>query len=126
MLLSVYADDRELGLRALGALGTPLARQILITKLDDDVLDVRLVAAEQLGMLGDTTGQSQVLEVFNKNLTVTMDKVEKQLVKLRVALAIGQIATEELTIFLPKLLDDESKFVRIAAAKAVFQSIKTK
>jgi HEAT repeat protein len=37
-------------------------------------------------------------------------------------MAIGQIRTPSLTKFLPELLKDESKFVRIAAAKAVLQS----
>jgi len=125
MLISVYADDRVMGIKALGALGTHKAREILITKLDDDVPEVRLAAAEQLGIFGDTTGAEQVLEVFQENLTETMNWDEKQRVKVFAAMAIGQIATKELTKFLPELLDDDSKIVRIAAAKAVFQSIKT-
>lgn len=126
MLISVYADDRVMGIKALGALGTHKAREILITKLDDDVPEVRLAAAEQLGIFGDTTGAEQVLKLFQENLMETMDRGEKQRVRVFAAMAIGQIATEELTKFLPELLDDDSKIVRIAAAKAVFQSIKTK
>lgn len=126
MLISVYADDRVMGIKALGALGTRKAREILITKLDDDVPEVRLAAAEQLGIFGDTTGAEQVLKLFQENLMETMDRDEKQRVRVFAAMAIGQIATEELTKFLPELLDDDSKIVRIAAAKAVFQSIKTK
>jgi HEAT repeat protein len=38
------------------------------------------------------------------------------------ALAIGQIGTPNLTRYLPDLMENESKFVRLAAAKAVFQT----
>ncbi len=126
MLISIYADDRLMGIKALGALGTSQTRQILITKLDDDVLEVRLTAAGQLGRLGETIGQEQVLEVFTKNLTAGMDNEEKERVNVHTAMAIGHIATAELKVFLPQLLEDRSVFVRIAAAKAVFQYMKTK
>ena len=121
MLISVYADDRVVGVRAMGALGTVNAQNALITMLDDDILEVRLAAAEQLGKLGDTSGQAEVLDVFTKNLTAGLDKKGTERVKVLTALAIGQIGTAPLTKFLPRLLEDESKFVRIAAAKAVFQ-----
>jgi HEAT repeat protein len=121
MLISAYADDRVIGIRAMGALGTPGAKEALITKLDDDVLQVRLATAEQLGKLGDTTGEPEVLDVFKKNLTAGMKRGEIEQVNVLAALAIGRIGTPPLRRFLPRLLQDESKFVRIAAAKAVFQ-----
>ncbi|MBN2314122.1 MAG: HEAT repeat domain-containing protein [Sedimentisphaerales bacterium] len=124
IILSAYADDRVLGLRAIGALGTRQARDIIATKLEDPVLEVRLVAAEQLGMLGDPTGEPQVLEVFQKNLTAGMDKIDAQRVHILASLAIGHIGTPALTKYLPLLLKNESKYVRIAAAKAVFQTLK--
>jgi HEAT repeat protein len=121
MLISVYADDRVMGIKAMGALGTEKAKNFLITKLDDDVLEVRLAAAEQLGMLRETTGEAEVLKVFTKNLTAGLDKEELERVNTLTALAIGQIGTASVTKFLPQLLKNESKFVRIAAAKAVLQ-----
>lgn len=121
MLISIYADDRVMGVRAMGALGTAEAKNALITMLDDDMLEVRLAAAEQLGMLGETTGEAEVLKVFMKNLTAGLDKKEVERVNTLAALAIGQIGTANLTKFLPQLLKNESKFVRIAAAKAVLQ-----
>jgi HEAT repeat protein len=121
MLISAYADDRVMGVKAMGALGTEKAKNFLITKLDDDVLEVRLAAAEQLGMLGETTGEAEVLKVFMKNLTAGLDKEELERVNTLTALAIGQIGTASVTKFLPQLLKNESKFVRIAAAKAVLQ-----
>ena len=123
MLISAYADVRVIGIRAMGALGTVQSKNALITMLDDDILEVRLAAAEQLGMLGDTTGEPVVLDIFTKNLTAGLDKEAQQRINVFAALAIGRIGTPSLTRFLPQLLNDESKSVRIAAAKAVLQWI---
>jgi HEAT repeat protein len=120
-LINIHGEDKVTGIRAMGALGTAEAKNALITMLDDDVLEIRLAAAEQLGMLGETTGEAEVLKVFMKNLTAGMDKEELERVNTLTALAIGRIGTANLTKFLPQLLKNESKFVRIAAAKAVIQ-----
>ncbi len=121
MLISAYADDRVMGIAGMGALGTAQAKNALITLLSDDVLEVRLAAAEQLGMLGDKVGEPVVLDVFNKNLTAGLEREDRERVYVRTALAIGQIGTGTVTRFLGRLLGDESRLVRIAAAKAVFQ-----
>jgi HEAT repeat protein len=120
-LINIHGEDKVTGIRAMGALGTADAKNALITMLDDDVPEVRLAAAAQLGMLGVTTGEAEVLKVFTKNLTDGLDKEELERVNRLAALAIGQIGTESVTKFLPQLLKDESTFVRVAAAKAVFQ-----
>lgn len=120
-VFSYYLDDRIRGITAMGALGTRKARDILITKLDDDVLEVQLAAAEHIGMLGDTIGELNVLSVFTKKITAELNEEELERVNARAALAIGQIGTRSLTKFLPQLLQDKSKFVRLAAAKAVLQ-----
>ncbi len=126
MLISKYIDYRITGIKAMGALGSREAKNALITMLDDEVLEVRLSAAEQLGMLGDTSGEAEVLDVFTQELTAGLDDKGAEQVKVLTALAIGQIGTERLVIELPGLLRDRSKFVRIAAAKAVFQLQKGK
>lgn len=121
MLISVYADDRIMGVRAMGALGTEQAKNALITMLDDDILEVRLAAAGQLGKLEDSSGEPEVLEFFTKNLARDMDKEGVERVNVLAGLAIGRIGTASVVRFLPGLLKNESKLVRIAAAKAVFQ-----
>ena len=123
MLISTYADDRIMGIRAMGALATVQARDALVTMLDDDIVEVRLAAAEQLGMLNSSAGELEVLDVFTKNLTADLNKMGLERVNVLTALAIGRIGTPQLTNFLPQLLKNQSKFVRIAAAKAVFQCI---
>ena len=121
IVYSAFADDRILGIRAMGLLGTAKARDILVTKLDDTVLEVRLTTAEQLGKLNDRIGEAEVLDVFNKNLTIGLDKEASERANMLTALAIGHICSPALEKNLPQLLKNESKFVRIAAAKAVFQ-----
>jgi HEAT repeat protein len=121
IVYSAFADDRILGVRAMGLLGTSRARDILITKLDDTVLEVRLAAAGQLGKLNDRIGEAEVLDVFEKNLTIGLDREAIERANMLTALAIGEICTPDLEKNLPQLLKNESKFVRIAAAKAVFQ-----
>ena len=121
IVYSAFADDRIMGIRAMGLLGTSKAREIIITKLDDTVLEVRLVAAEQLGRLQDRIGETEVLDVFEKNLTTGLDQEAIERTNVLTALAIGEICTPDLEKFLPQLLKNESKFVCIAAAKAVFQ-----
>jgi len=126
MRISGYADDRVIAIQALGALGTEKAKNILITMLDDDIMEVRLAAAEQLGVHKDKIGESVVLDVFEKNLAVGLDKRDLALAYMRVALAIGRIGTPSLKKYLPRLLKDPSPAVRIAAAKAVLQCTKAK
>jgi len=120
MLISVYADDRVLGIRAMGKLRSIDAKNSIITMLDDNILEVRLAAAQQLGILGDYTGEPEVLAVFNEKLTQGMEKNDIERVYTFTALAIGNIQSDSLAPFLPKLIKNESKIVRIAAAKAVF------
>jgi HEAT repeat protein len=121
IVYSAFADDRIFGIRGMGLLGTPKAREILITKLDDNVLEVRLAAAGQLGKLNDRIGEAEVLDVFEKNLAGGLDKQANERANVLCALAIGEICTPDLEKILPQLLKNESKIVRIAAAKAVFQ-----
>lgn len=121
MLISAYADVRVSGVRAMGMLGTRKSREALISMLDDPILEVRLAAAAQLGKYGDDLGEPEVLDVFEKNLMTGLDGEAITRVNVLTSLAIGQICTPNLIKFLPNLLKNESKYVRIAAAKAVLQ-----
>ncbi len=120
-LISKYADDRVIGVRAMGALGTDEAKNAIITLLDDPVPEVRLAAAEQLGKLGESGGEDEVLAVLEKNLIADMDAQGQQRTKTLAALAIGEIGTDRLMRYLPQLLQDPSNVVRLAAAKAVLR-----
>jgi HEAT repeat protein len=116
MLISTYADDRVLGIRAMGALGTAPARNAIITMLDDKVVEVRLAATEQLGLLGDVSGEPEVKDFFvGKNVS---DAERTDRAKTLAALAIGRIKTPAMVKHLPGLLKCDSKEVRLAAAEA--------
>ena len=116
-LISAYADDRVSGIQSMGALGTDEAKNALITMLDDSVPEVRLAAAVQLGKLGEPIGEPNVLQVLEKSPVTGMDTQGR----VFAALAIGEIGTEPLTKYLPQLLQDPSKPVRLAAAKAILR-----
>jgi len=119
MLISAYADVRVIGIRAMGELGTRDAKSALVTMLEDQIPQVRLAAAGQLGRLGDQAGEKQVLDALGPDATVKADEREREQVNVLAALAIGQIGTPALAEHLPQLLADQSKFVRLAAAKSV-------
>ena len=123
-LISAYADDRMVGIRAMTALGTQEAKNAVVTMLDDPVLEVRLAAAAQLGKLGDPIGEPEVTEVFEKNPLAKMDAQGQERVKILTALAIGEIGTPALTRYLPQAIRDPSKTVRLAAAKAALRCSK--
>ena len=116
LLISKQADDRVMGIRAMGALGTTEAKNAIATMLDDDVLEVRLCAAEELGRLGDTTGDSEILSYFAENLP-NLDKTS--MANTIATMAIGRIGGPSLTRFLPRLLQSKSKEVRLSAAQSV-------
>ncbi|MBN1973623.1 MAG: HEAT repeat domain-containing protein [Sedimentisphaerales bacterium] len=122
MLISAFADIKITGIRSMGALGTVEAENALVSMLSDPVIEVRLAAAGQLGKMGNRKGQNVVLEVFKKNLSSNQDYQSRERINTLTALAIGEIGTKNLTKFLPELMKNESPFVRLAAAKAVFQS----
>ncbi len=122
MLISKFVDNKIIGIRAMGALGTREAKEVLLTKLDDDILEVRLAAAEQLGMLGDISGQDIVISVFEEDLTQGLERDGYERVIVLTALAIGRIDTPAVSKYLPKLIEDESKLVRLAAAQAALLS----
>lgn len=120
-LISAYVEDRVSGIRGMVALGTADARNAVVTMLDDPVPEVRLVAAGQLGKLGDPIGQPEVLAIMEKNFASSTPQGRPQ-VKMLTALAIGEIGVPALTKHLPSLLKDKSKVVRLAAAKAILRS----
>jgi HEAT repeat protein len=121
-LISVYADDRIAGVRAMGALGTEQARAAITTMLNDSVVEVRLTAAEQLGRLHDAAGAPKVLEALangpSRDSSPQGGGVPSAS-RVLAALAIGEIGSGPLVKHLPRLLDDKSRFVQVAAAKAV-------
>lgn len=115
LLISKYADDRMVGIRGMGALGTADAKNAIVTMLGDDVEEVRLGAAEQLGRLGDQTGKDEVAAFLAKSSNLDEMNVGNQLA----IMAIGRIGSSQLTAYLPKALNSRSEVNRLAAAQSV-------
>jgi HEAT repeat protein len=126
LLVSKFVENKIIGVRAMGALGTAQAKEALLTKLDDDILEVRLSAAEQLAALGDNSGEQVVLSVFEENLTAGLDEAGRERIMVLTALAIGRLGTPKTIHYLPELIKDDSMPVRLAAAQAVLQIMEKK
>ncbi len=121
LLFSGYDDDRIFAAGALGLMGTRRARDVLFTKLDDDDLKVRIAVAGELGKWGEFEGMDEVVKVLRDDVAVAMNDEANERVKVLAALAIGSVCVEDLEEYLSELLRDESKIVRLAAAKAVLE-----
>jgi len=120
LVLSIYADDRIIGLEALGSLKTSTAKEIIMTKLEDELPEVRLMAAGQLGKFGDTSGEAVVIEILQKNDAGKLENRQLDQIQTLAAMAIGEIGTKNLQEHLGKLLESQYKTVKIAAARSVF------
>jgi len=116
LLISKYADDRVMGVRGMGALNTTDARNAIKTMLYDDVQEVRLCAAGELGRLGDASGEAEVIEYFKK---ISRNPDESSMANSMATMAIGRIGGEALTKLLPGFLQSRSKLIRLTAAQSV-------
>jgi HEAT repeat protein len=115
MLISKYADDRVMGICGMGLLGTSEAREAIQTMLQDDVLEVRLCAAEELGKLGDQGGINQLGTYFQTNPDLNQATTATGFA----VMAIGRLKAMNLTGYLDKALDSQSPYIRLAAAQSV-------
>ena len=91
--------------------------------LYDDIIEVRLCAAEELGRLGDRIGESEVLGYLKNQPHNTK---ETFIADGFAARAIGYIGTSTLTKFLPELLANRSTTVKLSAAQAVLMQTQKK
>ncbi len=115
LLISKYADDRVIGIRGMGALGSSEAENAILTMLSDDVLEVRLAAAEELGRLGSLAGERLVLEYFQSNPNLNrVDMANNMAIR-----ALGRIPSPHLAIYLPKVLASDSTIIQLLGAQAV-------
>jgi len=115
LLISKYADDRVMGIRGMGALGTKEAREAIQTMLKDDIAEVRLCAADELGKLGDSSGLENLVKYFQTNPDLNQATVATG----TAVMAIGNINAEILTGYLAKALNSESPYIRLAAAQSI-------
>jgi HEAT repeat protein len=122
LLMSKYADDRVMGIRGMRALNTVDSRNAIVRMLSDEIPEIRLCAAEQLGRLGDTRGESEVLSYLRSRSGV-LNKGD--VADVFSTMAIGWIGTDSLRGYLPKLLDSQSRIVQLSAAQSVLVLVKS-
>ncbi|MHC5083899.1 MAG: HEAT repeat domain-containing protein [Planctomycetota bacterium] len=113
--ISKYADDRVMGIRGMGALGTPEAKKAIGTMLIDDVPEVRLAAAEQLGRFGIQHGEDEVYDYFQTQ--PDLNKVD--MANGMAVMAIGRLNSPRLNTYLPEALNSQSPYIRMLAAQSV-------
>ncbi|MBE0537055.1 MAG: HEAT repeat domain-containing protein [Phycisphaerae bacterium] len=116
LLISKFADDRVMGIRGMAALGTTEAKDAILTMLADEVPEVRLCAAEQLGRIGNQAGEAEVVAYFEQGRP---DLNQTSVANTFAAMAIGRIGTEPLKKYLPALLQSNSKIIQLSTAQSV-------
>lgn len=118
--ISKYADDRVMGIRGMGVLNTPESHNAVVTMLKDDVQEVRLAAAEQLGRFGDKRGEEEVYGYLQSNANLD----EASMASGMAVMAIGRIQSNRLNSYLPRALESKSDFIRLLAAQSVLLQVK--
>lgn len=116
LLISKHSDDRVMGIRCMGELGTVEARDAVVTMLDDEVVEVRLTAAEQLGRMGFYMGEPEVYDFFTKQCEGIN---ENSMAHNMATMAAGRIGGPRLVPILIKRLESKFKPVRLRAAQGV-------
>ena len=115
LLISKSPEDRVMGIRGMGALASDEAANAILTMLQDDVPEVRLTAAEQLGRLGDDRGEEEVFRYFENNPDLNTTNMANNMA----VMAIGRIGSKRLQGFLPAALASQSEVVRLLAAQSI-------
>jgi HEAT repeat protein len=137
MLISRYADDRIMGVRAMGALGTQEAKDSIMKllshednnpdqigkNLGDEDIWVRLCAAEQLGRFGSKAGEKDVADYFS-GISHNLNRLPSSPGNQLAIMAIGRINSSNLNRYLPKLLSNPNKDLKLAAAQSLLLVVK--
>lgn len=118
LLVSKFADDKISGIKGMRMLNIKDSRVAIGTMLTDDMPEIRLFAAEQLGRMSDYSGKNEVIKYFT-NIRPTTDEKSREQADRLAAMAIGRIGTPELTKHIPTLLNSSNKDVQLRAAQAV-------
>ena len=113
--ISKFADDRVMGILGMAALNTPESRNAIATMLADDVLEVRLTAAEQLSRLNDDRGQAEILNYFQTNPDLNQENIANGMA----VMAIGYLKNKQINHFLTRSLDSQSPYIQLLAAQSV-------
>ena len=112
LTVSTYVDDQMIGFLALAGPRDPTVRAHVRSGLTSDYIEVALVAARAMGMLGSDEGYRVAEKGARGN-----DARQRFLA----ALAFGAIGRTDTQKYLRTLVKDKDARVRVAAAAAVLQ-----
>lgn len=118
--ISKFADDRVMGIRGMGALNNPESRNAITTMLDDEVLEVRLAAAEQLARLGDSSGEELTWNYFQTQPDLNNNNMANRMA----VMAIGSLQSKQLNSHLPNALSSKSATIQLLSARSVLLQLK--
>lgn len=128
-----YPDERIRSMQILGQLRIARAAPVIDGQRLNPYDEVRLAAVRSLGLMGDPVGmgfvQSKLREkeklVYDDNMSDEAFLEYQSGVRIRsmAAMAAGAIGREELLPHLAARLNDQDRRVRIAAAKAIIETI---
>lgn len=118
LLVSKYSDDKISGIKGMRLLNTEQSRTAIKTMLVDEMVELRLFAAEQLGRMFDYSGKNAVINYFTI-IRPRLDTKSKGQTDRLAAMAIGRIGGPELKKYIPILLKSGNKDVQLRAAQAV-------
>jgi HEAT repeat protein len=112
LTVSTYVDDQMIGYLALAAPREPSVREHVRSGLTSDYIEVAMVAARAMGMLGSDEGY-RIAEKGSKGGDARQ--------RFLAALAFGAIGRTDAQPILRTLIKDKDPRVRVAAAAAVLQ-----
>ncbi|MCF7956666.1 MAG: HEAT repeat domain-containing protein [Phycisphaerae bacterium] len=118
LLVSKFADDKISGINGMRLADTTNSRAAIKTMLTDEMPEIRLFAAEQLGRMSDSSGKNEVIQYFT-TIRPTADEKSREQADLLAAMAIGRIGGPELIKYIPILLNSSNKDLQLRAAQAV-------
>lgn len=118
LMISKRADDRVMGIITMYRLATYDSINAIKTMLDDDVLEVRLVAAGRLEAFKDDTGYDIIEAFFEKDIkSLSNDDRSRALIHGLDAIRFSD--NLKLAEYLPQFLHDSNVGVRIHSALAI-------
>jgi len=118
LMISKRADDRVMGIITMYHLGTYDSLNAIKTMLDDEVLEVRLVAAGRLEAFRDDTGTDVITSFFDKDIK-GLSGEDRTRPLVHALDAVRYSRSLKLAEYLPQYLKDDDITVRIHSAAGI-------
>ncbi|MFI4911267.1 MAG: HEAT repeat domain-containing protein [Sedimentisphaeraceae bacterium JB056] len=118
LMISKRADDRAMGIITMYRLATYDSMNAIKTMLDDDVIEVRLIAAGRLEALNDDSGIDIIQKFFEEDIN-TLTGQDRSRALIHALDAVRFSRDLKLAEYLPPFLYDDDAGVRIHSALSI-------